>query len=72
MGELKQINIINRTYYFYNDMNNIKNFVPNLLKLARKSNKNIEIYNIGQIMIKKIDDYENILGVNPFYLLVNH
>ena len=47
MGEVKEINIINRTYYFYNDMNNIKNFVPNLLKLARKSNKNIEIYNIG-------------------------
>ena len=47
MGEVKQINIKNRSYYFYNDMNNIKNVVPNLLKIARKSSKNIGIYNIG-------------------------
>ena len=70
MGEVKQINIKNRTYYFYNDMINIKNFEPNLLKIDRKSYKNISIYNIGYITIKKIDDCENIYSVNPFYLLV--
>ena len=53
MGEIKQINIKNRTYYFYNDMNNIKNFEPNLLKIDKKSYKNIGIYNIGYITIKK-------------------
>ena len=72
MGEVKQINIKNRTYYFYNDMINLKNFEPNLLKIDRKSYKNIGIYNIEYITIKKIDDYENIYGVNPFYLRVNH
>ena len=72
MGTIKQINIKNRTYYFYNDMINIKNFDPILLKIARKSYKNIYIYNIGYITIKKIDDYENIYCVNPLYLLVNH
>ena len=72
MGEVKQINIKNRTYYFYNDMINIKNFEPNLLKIDRKSYKNIGIYNIGYITIKKIDDYENIYSVNPLYLRVNH
>ena len=72
MGEVKQINIKNRTYYFYNDMINIKNFEPNLLKIDRKSYKNIGIYNIGYITIKKIDDCENIYSVNPLYLLVNH
>ena len=36
MGEVKQINIKNRTYYFYNDMINLKNFVPNLLKIDKK------------------------------------
>ena len=56
MGEVKQINIKNRTYYFYNDMNYIKNFETNLLKIDRKSYKNIGIYNIGYITIKKIDD----------------
>ena len=72
MGEVKQINIKNRTYYFYNDMINLKNFEPNLLKIDRKSYKNIGIYNIGYITIKKIDDCENICNVNPLYLLVNY
>ena len=72
MGEVKQINIKNRTYYFYNDMINIKNFEPNLLKIDRKSYKNIGIYNIGYITIKKIDDCEIIYSVNPLHMLVNH
>ena len=63
MGEAKQINIKNRTYYFCNDMINLKNVEPNLLKTDRKSYKNIGIY-IGYIIIKKIDDYENIYSVN--------
>ena len=72
MGEVKQINIKNRTYYFYNDMINIKNFDQILLKIDRKSYKNIGIYNIGYITIKKIDDYENIYSVNPLYLTIAH
>ena len=67
MGEVKQITIKNRTYYFYNDMINLKKFEPN-----RKSYKNIGIYNIGYIIIKKIDDCENIYSVNPFYLRIDH
>ena len=59
MGEVKQINIKNRTYYFYNAMIDIKYFDPILLKIDRKSYKNISIYNIEYIAIKKIDDYEN-------------
>ena len=72
MGTIKQKNIKNRTYYFYNDIINLKNFNSNLLKIDKKSYKNIDIYNIGYITIKKIDDYENIYSVNPLYLLVNH
>ena len=71
MGEVKQINIINWTYYFY-DMISIKNFELNLLKIDRKSYNNIGIYNIGYVTIKKIDDCENIYSVNPLYLRVNH
>ena len=72
MGEIKQINIKNRTYYFYNDIIDIKNFDAWLLKINKKSYKNIGIYNIGYITIKKIDDYENIYSVNPLYLIIAH
>ena len=60
MRTVKQIDIKNRTYCFYNDMINIKTFDSNLLKIDKKSYKDIGIYNIGYITTKKIDDYENI------------
>ena len=66
MGEVKQINIKNRTYYFYNDMINIKNFESNMLKIDKKHYKGINIYYIRCITIKRIDDYENIYSVNPW------
>ena len=47
MGIIKQINIKNRTYYFFNDTINIKNFDPSLIKIDKKSYKNIGIYYIG-------------------------
>ena len=72
MGEVKQINIKNRTYYFYNDIIDIKNFDARLLKINKKSYKDIGIYNIGYITIKKIDDCKNIHSVNPLYLIIAH
>ena len=47
------MNIKNRTYYFYNDLTNIKDFDPKLLKLDNKSYKNIDIYYIGYITEKR-------------------
>ena len=71
MGEIKQISIKDRTYYFYNDMIHIKYFNGRLLKIDdKKSHKNIGIYNIGYITSKKIDDFHNIHIVNPLYLIV--
>ena len=72
MGKAKQIEIKNRTYYFYNDIINIEEFNSSLLKIDKKSYKDIDIYYIGYITIKKIGDCENIHSVNPLYLLVNH
>ena len=72
MGIVKQIDIKSRTYYFYNDMINIKKFDSNLLKIDKKSYKDIGIYNIGYITIKKIDDCENSSSVNPLYLSITH
>ena len=53
MGRIIDINIKSRTYYFYNDMINIKDFDSNLLKLDKKSFKNISIYYIGYIKKKR-------------------
>ena len=50
MGETKELIIKNQTYFF-NDMTNIKNFQSNLLKIGKKSHKDIDIYYIGYIMI---------------------
>ena len=72
MGEIKQIDIKNRTQYFYNDIIDLKDFDARLLKIDKKSYKNIGIYNIGYITIKKIDDCESIYSVNPLYLRVDH
>ena len=54
MGVVKQIDIKNRSYCFHNDMINIKTFDPILLIIDRKSYKDIVIYNIGYITIKKL------------------
>ena len=47
MGQVKQINIKSQTYYFYNDIINIKNFDTRLLKIDKKSYKDIGIYKNG-------------------------
>ena len=70
MGKVKQIEIKNRTYYFYNDIINIEEFNSSLLKIDKKSYKDIDIYYIGYITIKKIGDCENIYSVNPLYLVI--
>ena len=72
METIKQINIKNRTYYFYNDIVDIENFDSSMLKLDKKSYKDIGVYNIGYIIIKKIGDCKNINSVNPLYLRTTH
>ena len=54
MGNIKQINIKNRMYYFFNVMIIFKDFDSSLLKIDKKSYQNIVIYNIGYITIKKL------------------
>ena len=52
MREIKQINIKNRTYYFYNYIIDLKDFDAKLIKIYKKSYKNI--YNIEYITTKKL------------------
>ena len=63
MAETKQINIKNRTYYFYNDQINLKDFDARLLKIDKKDYNEIDIYYIAYVTIKKIADYNNINSV---------
>ena len=46
-NKFKHIDIKNRTYYFFNDIINLKNFDPNDIKTNEKSYKDILIYYIG-------------------------
>ena len=72
MGEVKQIDIKNRPYYLHNDIIDLENFKSILLKIDKKSYKDIGTYNIGYITIKKIDDWGNNYSVTPLYLRINH
>ena len=71
MGEVKQINIKNRTYYFYNDQINLKDFDARLLKVDKKDYNEIDIYYIGYVTVKKIDNCNNINSVNPLFLMID-
>ena len=68
---LQCVNIRNRKYYFFNDMINLSDFDSSLVKIDKKSYKDINVYFIGYITINKIDDYENIHSVNPLYLIIH-
>ena len=73
MEEVKEINIKNRTYYFYKDMINLKHDLSqSFIKIDKKHYKEISIYYIGYITIRKIHDYKSIYSVNLLYLKVNH
>ena len=71
MAEIKQINIKNRTCYFYNDQINLKDFDARLLKVDKKDYNEIDIYYISYVTVKKIANCNNINSVNPLYLMIN-
>ena len=70
MENTKEINIKNGTYYFFNDMIRVKDLNLDLLKIDKKSYKNIDSYYIGYIAIKD-NDYVNIRSVDPLYFIIN-
>ena len=66
----KQLNIKNKSYYFYNDLINLSNFNVNNLKLDKKKWKDIDIYYIGYIDKNKPEDWK-VNSVNPLYSIIN-
>ena len=71
MGKIRQINIKNRTYYFYNDQINLKDFDASMLKIDKKNYKEIDVYYIGYVTFKEIANCNNINSVNPLYLMID-
>ena len=70
MRKIKEINVRNRTNYFFDDMITIKDFDSNLLKIDKKWYKNIDIYCIGYITMKD-SDYVKIKLINHLYLIID-
>ena len=71
MEKVKQINIKNWTYYFYNDQINLKDFDASLLKVDKKNSKQIDVYYIGYVTLKEIANCNNINNVNTLYLMLD-
>ena len=68
MVTTKQLSIKSRTYFFYNDLINIKDFDARLLKLDKKSINGSCIYYTGYV-IKKPEYGVN--SISPLYLIIN-
>ena len=64
---VKDINIKNRTYYFFNDIIYTENFDPSNIEIDERSYKNNLIYYLGYDTIKK--DLK-VCSVNLLYLLL--
>ena len=67
MGKVKQINIKNLIYYFYNDQIDLKDFDAKLSKIDKKD---YEI-DIAYINFKEIANCNNINSANPLFLMIN-
>ena len=70
MGGLKQIDIKNRTYYFYNDIINLDEIIESKTKVDKKDFNGIDIYHLGYEHKNKISECNVINSINPFYLRI--
>ena len=70
METIKQINIKNWNYYFYNDIINLDEFEESKIKIDKKDFNDIDIYYLGYEHKKKISECNVINSVNPLYLRI--
>ena len=68
MGKIRQINIKNRAYYFYNNQIDLKDFGASLLKVDKKE---IDVCYIGYVTFQEIANCNNINSLNPLYLMID-
>ena len=70
-NKVKDIDMKNRTFYFFNDTVNIKIFYLNNNKIDEKSYQNILIYYIGYVTIKDSKYVKN-FSVNPLHIIFSN
>ena len=70
-NKVKNIDIKSCTYYFFNDIINIKNLDPNNIEIGEKSYKNILICYIGYETIKD-SKYVKMYRASPLYLIFSN
>ena len=70
METIKQINVKNRTYYFYNDIINLDKFDESKIRVDKKDFSNIDIYYLGYEHKKNISECNVINSVNSLYLRI--
>ena len=70
MRTTREINIKNRTYYFYNDIIDLDEFDESKKKVDKKDFNDIDIYYLGYEYKKKITECDIIKSVNPLYLRI--
>ena len=70
MGTAREINIENRTYYFYNDIIYLDEFDVSKIKVHKKDFNDIDIYYLGYEHKKKISECNVLNNVNPLYLRI--
>ena len=70
METKKQINIKNRTYYFYNDIINLDEFDESRIRFDKKDFNDIYIYYLGYEHKKKISKCNIMNNVNSLYLKI--
>ena len=70
METIKQINIKNRTYYFYNDIINLDEFDESKIKIDKKNSNDIDKYYLGYKHKKEISERNVINSINPLYLRI--
>ena len=68
---VKHLKFNNKTY-LYNELINIKNFDPNLLRLRKNESANCDMLSTGYITVKSVHGYEDINNVNPLYLMITY
>ena len=70
MEELRQMNIKNHSYYFYNNIIDFDEFDESKIKIDKKDFNDINIYYLGYEYKKKITECNVINSVNPIYLRI--
>ena len=69
-NKFKEIDLKNRTYYFFDDMIYTKNLDPNKIKIDENLYKNILICHIGYVSVKEHSN-SKIDSINPLYFIIN-